>query len=76
MSTEDDKALRQAVRKAIQLPEPTWNLLARTTKRWSRADTVLKTPEMKKSTATTATNVERFLYDIKADEEAREGGKK
>ena len=36
-SPEDMAQLRQVVRKAHQLPEPDWNLFARTTKRWSRA---------------------------------------
>ncbi len=33
---EDEKQLRQLLRKARQLPEPDWNLFSRTTKRWSK----------------------------------------
>ena len=34
--TEDDTQLRQVLRMAHQLPEPDWNLFARTTQRWSK----------------------------------------
>lgn len=36
MSPDEEKQLRQLLRKSHQLPEPTWNLIARTTKRFSR----------------------------------------
>lgn len=36
MGPDEEKRLRQLMRKSQQLPEPTWNLLARTTKRFSR----------------------------------------
>jgi len=39
---EDDTQLRHLVRKAHQLPEPTWNLFARTTKQFSRAGQTLR----------------------------------
>ena len=37
MTTEDDARLRQLMRMSHELPEPSWNLFARTTKRFSRA---------------------------------------
>ena len=75
MTTEDDKQLRQVLRKAHQLPEPTWNLIARATKRWS-LDNVLKTSKLKIAPTSTPSNVQRFLYDVQADEKARQGSKK
>ena len=35
-SPEQMAQLRQVMRKAHQLPEPDWNLFARTTRKWSR----------------------------------------
>ena len=37
MGPDEEKKVRQLLRLSHQLPEPEWNLLARTTKRWSRA---------------------------------------
>jgi hypothetical protein len=48
MSTEDEKQLRQVLRMAHQLPEPDWNLLARTSKRFSRAGQELKGIDVQK----------------------------
>lgn len=39
---EDEKQLRQVVRMAHQLPQPDWDLFARTTKKWSKAGKELK----------------------------------
>ena len=36
MTTEDDARLRQLMRMSHELPEPSWNLFARTTKKWSK----------------------------------------
>jgi hypothetical protein len=74
--TEDDAQLRHLLRKAHQLPEPTWNLLDRATKRKSRAGKLLRQPKLSKATTSTTTNVERFLYDLEADEKARQGNQK
>lgn len=37
MGPDEEKQLRQLLRKSQQLPEPSWNLFARATKRFSRA---------------------------------------
>ena len=36
MATEDEKQLRQLLRKAHQLPQPKWDLFARTSTRFSK----------------------------------------
>ena len=36
MGPDEDKQLRQLLRKSQQIPEPYWNLFARATKRFSR----------------------------------------
>lgn len=54
MNSEQDAQLRYLIRKSFQLPQPDWDLFARTSRRWSRAESLLrgtKTPikkEMKK----------------------------
>lgn len=47
MGPDEEKRLRQLMRKSQQLPEPTWNLLARTTKRFSRTLKQEEKPVMK-----------------------------
>lgn len=42
MGPDEEKQLRQVLRMAHQLPEPDWNLFARTTKRFSRAGRYIK----------------------------------
>ena len=76
MGPDEEKQLRQVLRMARQLPEPDWNLLKRATKRKSRAGKMLRQPKLSKATTSTATNVERFLYDLEADEKARQGNQK
>ena len=52
MTTEDDKQLRQLLRSSQQLPEPDWNLFARTSKRWSRVrQAPIEIQQVKKETA-------------------------
>lgn len=43
MTTEDDKQLRQVLRMMNKLPDPDWNLFARTTKRWSSSRPAMPT---------------------------------
>jgi hypothetical protein len=61
MSPEEKAQLRQLMRKSTQLPEPSWNLFARTTRRFSRA----KPPVPQK---------EKPI--VKKDDKATKGGKK
>lgn len=71
MSPEDMARIRHLIRMGNELPMPLSAIRARTSKRFSRAGKFLSTPEIQKSYATTATNVDRFMYDEKADEEAK-----
>lgn len=49
MDPDTEKMLRQLLRKSHQLPEPNWNLLARTTTRFSRAGQVLQGIDIERS---------------------------
>lgn len=71
MSPEEEAQLRQAVRKAQRLPEPDWNLFARATHKRSRAGKMLRTSKTQQATSSTANAVDRFLYDLEADEAAK-----
>lgn len=50
MGPDEEKQLRQLLSKKQQLPEPTWNLLARTTKRFSRLAEIDRKRIVKKDT--------------------------
>ena len=45
MGPDEEKRLRQIMIKERRLPDPAWNLIARATKKMSRAGKLLKTPK-------------------------------
>ena len=62
MSPEQQAQIRHLMRKGKQLPMPKSELLKSVSKKKGIGQTLLKTPKTETSSATTATNVERFLY--------------
>ena len=70
MTTENDKQLRQLLRKSKQLPEPDWNLIARATKKWSSARAAMPRTE-NPSVLTEVKKEQDKKPDKKQDKEAK-----
>lgn len=59
MGPDDEKRLRALLFQKRQLPEPTWNLFARTTKRTSRAMKAEEKPVIKADDKTSKSREKR-----------------